>query len=130
MRLSFKSLGAALRLASKACLSQCLLMPDTFPLQMLAAGQRARIDQLVGRPDEVHRLQELGMRVGTSVEMLQSGSTVHREARRRTAGLSRSRRFSRAGATGRSRVSTLAQLPVGSRAKVARIEGVDELAAG
>ena len=50
-------------------------MPDTFPLQMLAAGQRARIDQLVGRPDEVHRLEELGMRVGQRVEVLQSGST-------------------------------------------------------
>ena len=50
-------------------------MPDTFPLQMLAAGQRARIDQLVGRPDEIHRLQELGMQVGKPVEVLQSGST-------------------------------------------------------
>lgn len=50
-------------------------MPDTLPLQMLAAGQCARIDQLVGRPDEVHRLQELGMRVGTSIEMLQTGAT-------------------------------------------------------
>lgn len=50
-------------------------MPDTFPLQMLPAGQRARIDQLVGRPDEIHRLQELGMQVGKPVEVLQSGST-------------------------------------------------------
>ena len=50
-------------------------MPETFPLQMLSVGQRARIDQLVGRPDDVHRLQELGMRVGTAVEMLQTGAT-------------------------------------------------------
>ena len=50
-------------------------MPDTLPLNMLAAGQRARIDQLLGRPDEIHRLQELGMRVGTPIEMLQSGAT-------------------------------------------------------
>jgi ferrous iron transport protein A len=50
-------------------------MPDTFPLQMLAAGQRARVDQLLGRPDEVHRLQELGIRVGTPIDMLQSGAT-------------------------------------------------------
>jgi ferrous iron transport protein A len=49
-------------------------MPDAFPLQMLPAGQHALIDQLVGGPDEVHRLQELGMRVGTSIEMLQSGT--------------------------------------------------------
>ena len=50
-------------------------MPDTFPLQMLSAGQLARIDQLLGRPEEVHRLQELGIRVGKPVEVLQSGST-------------------------------------------------------
>ena len=50
-------------------------MHDAFPLHLLVAGQRARIDQLVGRPDEIHRLEELGMRVGTSVEMVQSGTT-------------------------------------------------------
>jgi Fe2+ transport system protein FeoA len=50
-------------------------MADVFPLKMLAAGQRARIDQLVGRPDEVHRLKELGMREGVAIEMLQCGST-------------------------------------------------------
>jgi Fe2+ transport system protein FeoA len=50
-------------------------MPDTFPLQMLSVGQRARIDQLLGQPDEVHRLQELGVRVGKPVEVLQGGST-------------------------------------------------------
>jgi Fe2+ transport system protein FeoA len=50
-------------------------MPDTFPLQMLVSGQRARIDQLLGQPDEVHRLQELGIRVGSPIEMLQSGTT-------------------------------------------------------
>ena len=49
-------------------------MPESFPLQMLTVGQRARIDQLLGRPDEVHRLEELGMRVGMTVEMLQHGS--------------------------------------------------------
>jgi Fe2+ transport system protein FeoA len=49
-------------------------MSDILPLRLLAAGQRARIDQLVGRPEEVHRLQELGMRKGVAVEMLQSGS--------------------------------------------------------
>ena len=50
-------------------------MPDTFPLQMLPAGQRARIDQLLGRPEEVHRLEELGIRVGQRVEVVQTGST-------------------------------------------------------
>ena len=50
-------------------------MPDVFPLKLLAMGQRARIDRLVGRPEEVHRLKELGMREGVPIEMLQSGST-------------------------------------------------------
>jgi Fe2+ transport system protein FeoA len=49
-------------------------MPDLLPLHLLASGQRARIDQLLGRPEEIHRLQELGMRIGTSVEMVQAGS--------------------------------------------------------
>jgi ferrous iron transport protein A len=49
-------------------------MPDLLPLHLLSLGQRARIDQVLGCPDQVHRLQELGMRVGTPVEMVQSGS--------------------------------------------------------
>jgi len=50
-------------------------MPDTLPLQLLPAGKQGRIDQLVGQPDEVHRLQELGVRIGRPVEVLQSGET-------------------------------------------------------
>ena len=69
-------------------------MPDTLPLHMLAAGQCARIDQLLGRPDEIHRLQELGMRVGTPIEMLQSGATCIVKLDE-TPGLSRSRGLSR-----------------------------------
>ena len=49
-------------------------MPETFPLQLLTSGQRARVDQVLGLPDEVHRLHELGVRIGTSIEMLQSGT--------------------------------------------------------
>jgi len=50
-------------------------MHDAIPLNLLATGQCARIDQLLGRPDEIHRLEELGMRIGTPVEMVQSGKT-------------------------------------------------------
>ena len=50
-------------------------MPDTFPLQMLPIGQRGRVDQLVGRPDEIHRLQEMGLQVGKLIELLQNGQT-------------------------------------------------------
>jgi ferrous iron transport protein A len=49
-------------------------MHDILPLPLLAAGQHARIDQLMGRPDEVQRLEELGLRVGTAIEMVKSGS--------------------------------------------------------
>lgn len=49
-------------------------MHDLLPLHLLPAGQSARIGQLLGQADEVHRLQELGMRVGKSVEMVQAGT--------------------------------------------------------
>jgi Fe2+ transport system protein FeoA len=49
-------------------------MHDLLPLHLLPAGSLARIDQLLGGADEVQRLEELGMRVGTPVEMIQSGS--------------------------------------------------------
>jgi Fe2+ transport system protein FeoA len=41
---------------------------------MLAAGQSALVATIVGRPDEVHRLEELGLRGGAAIEMVQSGS--------------------------------------------------------
>jgi len=47
---------------------------DLIPLSQLRAGQSARVGQLMGAPDEVHRLEELGLREGESVEMVQSGS--------------------------------------------------------
>ena len=46
--------------------------PD-MPLNFLEPGQTAHISQLVGPPDEVHRLEELGLRAGTKVEMVQAG---------------------------------------------------------
>ncbi|MBX7169022.1 MAG: FeoA domain-containing protein [Pirellulales bacterium] len=47
---------------------------EMLPLQCLAAGQQGRISQLLGSPEQVHRLEEIGMRQGVLVEMLQSGS--------------------------------------------------------
>ena len=41
---------------------------------MLAAGQAARVDQLLGSPGDVHRLQEMGLRHGAWIEMVQPGS--------------------------------------------------------
>ena len=47
---------------------------DLIPLQLLAAGQAAHVDQLVGAPGDVQRLQEMGLRQGARIEMLQPGS--------------------------------------------------------
>lgn len=49
-------------------------MSEIIPLPLLRTGQRARIDQLMGRADDVHRLEELGLRVGTAIEMVQPGT--------------------------------------------------------
>ena len=49
-------------------------MHDLVPLQMLPVGTRGQIAQLLGQSDEVHRLEELGLRVGIGVEVVQDGS--------------------------------------------------------
>ncbi len=51
-----------------------IIMLELIPLDFLQPGQTAEIDQVVGDPSRVHRLQELGLRQGTRVEMVQSGS--------------------------------------------------------
>jgi ferrous iron transport protein A len=47
---------------------------DLIPLGSLRAGQRALVEQVLGQADQVHRLEELGIRGGASIEMLQAGS--------------------------------------------------------
>jgi Fe2+ transport system protein FeoA len=47
---------------------------DLIPLGSLRSGQRALVEQVLGQADHVHRLEELGIRHGASVEMLQAGS--------------------------------------------------------
>lgn len=49
-------------------------MADIIPLSHLAAGVRGEIDQLVGQPHEIHRLQELGLHAGAKVEVVRGGS--------------------------------------------------------
>ena len=49
-------------------------MQDIIPLNLLRVGQTARVDQLLGKPDQVHRLEELGLRGGVELTMLQPGS--------------------------------------------------------
>lgn len=47
---------------------------DLIPLHILNPGEHAEIDQLLGPPAEIQRLEELGLRVGMAVEMVQPGS--------------------------------------------------------
>ena len=49
-------------------------MGNLVPLSHLMTGQKAEIGQLMGRPDNVRRLAEMGLRDGTPVEMLCPGS--------------------------------------------------------
>ncbi len=44
------------------------------PLKDLPAGQSAHIRRVVGHPDHVHRLEELGLRGGTKIEMFRPGN--------------------------------------------------------
>jgi len=50
------------------------MMHDLVPLHHLAAGRTAEVVHLGGHPDHVRRLEEIGLRHGTTVEMLQKGS--------------------------------------------------------
>lgn len=49
-------------------------MSDIIPLHLLRVGQTARVDQLLGKPEQVLRLEELGLRGGVELTMLQTGS--------------------------------------------------------
>ena len=49
-------------------------MHDLFPMHLLAAGQSADVGHVVGSPETVHRLEELGLRGGATIEMVQNGS--------------------------------------------------------
>lgn len=49
-------------------------MHDLVPLHLLGRGQTAEVGQLMGVPEQVHRLEELGLRQGTTVEMVEPGS--------------------------------------------------------
>lgn len=49
-------------------------MHELIPLNLLNAGQIAEIGQIMGGPDFVHRLHELGLKTGAVVEMVRPGS--------------------------------------------------------
>ena len=49
-------------------------MPDNIPLNLLSPGDTAFVSDLLGCADTIHRFEELGLRGGAQIEMLQSGS--------------------------------------------------------
>ena len=49
-------------------------MHDLVPLQLLTPGQSADVGHVMGSPETVHRLEELGLRGGATIEMVQNGS--------------------------------------------------------
>lgn len=49
-------------------------MDSLIPLRFLSAGQSGRIGQLMGDPHHVQRLEELGLRQGTLIQMVRAGS--------------------------------------------------------
>lgn len=50
------------------------LVHELIPLNLLAPGQHAHVSQVLGVDAHVHRLEELGLRGGVAVEMVQGGS--------------------------------------------------------
>jgi ferrous iron transport protein A len=47
---------------------------DLIPLNHLGAGQSGCVGLVLGGADQVHRLEEIGLRDGTQVEMVQPGT--------------------------------------------------------
>ncbi len=45
-----------------------------IPVGRLAPGQSARVGRLAGRAEDVHRLEEFGLRRGTLVQMFRPGN--------------------------------------------------------
>ncbi len=48
-------------------------MSEIVPLSLLRSGARGAIDQVSGQPNEVQRMQELGLSAGCEIEVLQEG---------------------------------------------------------
>lgn len=47
---------------------------SVVPLNRLMAGQSGYVSQIIGQLDHVHRLEELGLRDGTRIEMFRPGN--------------------------------------------------------
>ena len=49
-------------------------MHELIPLNRLRTGRIAQVAEVVGRPEQVQRIHELGLRDGAEVQMVRSGS--------------------------------------------------------
>lgn len=49
-------------------------MPELVPLTALRRGQIAEVGQLLGEPEHIRRLEELGLRAGSRLEIIRSGA--------------------------------------------------------
>jgi ferrous iron transport protein A len=47
---------------------------ELIPLSLLPPGELACVGELHGRADQVHRLEEMGLRCGVEIEILQGGT--------------------------------------------------------
>ena len=50
------------------------MVDAVIPLNRLQVGQRAEVSRILGPVDHVHRLEEFGLRSGTTVEMFRPGN--------------------------------------------------------
>ena len=48
-------------------------MNDLIPLDRLQAGEIGQIVEIVGRPEQVQRIREIGLRSGAEIEVVRSG---------------------------------------------------------
>ena len=49
-------------------------MVNLVPLHLLPAGDSARVMQILGCPEQVQRVKEMGIRDGDQIEMIRSGT--------------------------------------------------------
>jgi ferrous iron transport protein A len=47
---------------------------ELVPINLLLPGQSAQIEVVLGTPEQVHRMEEIGLRDGADVQMMQPGS--------------------------------------------------------
>jgi ferrous iron transport protein A len=51
-----------------------ILMVEQIPISSLRMGEIANVSQLVGLPEHVRRLEELGLRCGARIEIVRGGT--------------------------------------------------------